>query len=173
MNVIDLMLEGKNIYLKVVSMDYLEDIFREFNESIITYMYPGPSTDIEETKKFVKSSIKKAEEGKDFTFMILKKDTDEFIGCGGVHHLDSDCPEFGIWVKKSAHGNHYGLDAIHICYAYFKDFYQKFIYPVDKRNFASKRIPLSLGGMLHNSYDELSLDGRKLFIEDYIIDVTK
>ncbi len=169
MNVLDLVITGEHVYLKVVTLDYLEDIFKEFNESIITYMYPGPSTEIQLTKEFIENSIKKAIEGIDYTYMILKKGTNEFIGCGGVHHLDKDCPELGIWVKKSAHGNHYGLEAVTISYEYFKDQYESFSYPVDERNGASKRIPLSLGGKLIKRYDEYSLDGRLLHLEEYII----
>lgn len=148
MNYLDLIITGEKVYLKVVSMDYVETIFNEFNESIITYMYPEVAKHINETIEFINLSRKKAEDGKDYTYMILNKETHEFLGCGGVHHLDNDCPELGIWIKKSAHGHHYGRDAVTASFNYFKKYYKKFLYPVDQRNQPSRKIALSLGGVL-------------------------
>ena len=51
-------------------------------------------------------------------------------------------------IKKSAHGNGYGREAVHTLVNWSKkniniDY---FIYPVDRRNIASCKIPESLGG---------------------------
>ena len=171
MDISKLIIKGKRVELKVVNESFKDEIFKEFNESIITYMYPCVNDDISQVEGFIKRSQLKAEEGIDFTFMIIDKDTGEYLGNGGVHHLDQETPELGIWIKKSAHGNHYGYEAVEIAFNYFKNQYQSFLYPVDKRNIPSKKIALGLGGKLSRTYDVTTDDNRLLYIEEYIINV--
>jgi len=169
MDLCNLRIESENI--KLVPMDeiYAEEIFVEFNEEVCKYMYPAPSKVIDETFAFIGSSRNKLVEGEDYTFVILKKEDESFIGCGGVHHLKNQHPEFGIWTKLSSHGNHFGFEAIKAAYEYFKPFYDGFVYPVDKDNIASKKIPLKLGGVLNKRIDQLSGQGKILKIEEYLV----
>ena len=169
MNYSQTVIEGERIILKLVSIDYAKDIFKEFNQDVTLYMLPKQASDIRETLEFITTSELKALDGTDFTYMILDKDTHEFLGCGGVHHLDRHTPELGIWIKKGAHGHHYGLEAVNISYQYFKDQYQGFIYPVDRRNIASKKIALSLGGTLDSKYTQKNTSGKILYLEKYVI----
>lgn len=168
MNCKNLVLVGEKIKLIPLNAKYREELYKYMDEEVTTFMYPIPAKNISETDEFLNRVTKKIEDNLDYTFIVLKKDTEEFLGCGGVHLLDKDIPEFGIWIKKEAHGNHYGFDAIHTSYQYFKPFYSMFCYPVDKDNIASKKIPLKLGGYLEKSYDEYNFDQSKLLhIEEY------
>jgi len=106
------MIQTPRLTLKLISPEYTEHIFKEFTSDITTFMYPKAAEDISETEVFVKNSIKDNEEGKELQIVILKQDTGEFLGCGGLHHIDRSTPELGIWLKKSAHGNGYGKEAI-------------------------------------------------------------
>ncbi len=169
MNYSQTVIEGERIILKLVSIDYVKDIFKAFNQDVTLYMLPKQASDIRETLEFITTSELKALEGTDFTFMILDKHSNEFLGCGGVHHLDRHAPELGIWIKKDAHGHHYGLEAVKTAYNHFKDQYEQFIYPVDRRNIASKKIALNLGGTLDQKYTQKNASGKLLYLEKYVI----
>ena len=72
-----------------------------------------------------------------------------FLGCCGFHSEESPTtPEFGIWIKKDAHGNKYGREAIKILrhWAIENIDFDYAIYPVDKGNIASRKTAESLGG---------------------------
>jgi ribosomal-protein-alanine N-acetyltransferase len=144
-----------------VSEKYALDAFREFTPEISTYMFPKVPESIEDTLSFIRQAQKDLADEKELTVMILKKDSDEFLGCGGIHKIDTDKPEFGIWIKKSAHGQKYGREAItalkqwadqHLQYTYL-------VYPVDRRNISSRKIAESIGGVVEAEYQKPNLAG--------------
>ncbi len=159
------------LLLQPISKIYEEDIFREFNEEITRYMYPSPPKDISETRSFIEDSIARMKQGTDLQLVILDKDSKEFLGCTGIHKINRSCPEFGIWLKKSAHGNKYGLETI----TTLKEWAEKnlddkqLIYPVDKANIASKRIPQQLGGTIFREFEQKNLSGETLHIVEFKI----
>lgn len=169
MNLANVIIESQRLKLVPVSMKYRDQIFHYFNDEVTKYMYPAPAKEISETEAFIDSASKKLLDGIDYTFVILLKDTETFIGCGGIHHLEQESPEFGIWTKISSHGNHYGFEAIKASFDYFKDQYKSFIYPADKDNIASIKIAKGLGGVLNRTYDEVNQSGTLLHIEEYLI----
>lgn len=95
----------------------------------------------------------------------------EFLGIVGLHDLNNDIPELGIWTKTNSHGNHYGREAIGGLIKYAQERGNtKLIYPVDKKNIASKKIPLFYGGKVMVSNKLVTtLDGRTLDEEIYEI----
>ena len=105
-------IQSERLLLVPISMQYREEIFSEFTHEITTYMYPAPATEISQTEEFIATAIKDLREGSHFQLVILAKDSQEFFGCAGLHHLDCNTPEMGIWVKKSAHGKGYGKEAM-------------------------------------------------------------
>jgi RimJ/RimL family protein N-acetyltransferase len=164
-------LETKNLLLVAITMEYKDEIFQEFTSEITTFMYPKPAKTIKETMQFIEDSIKLNKEGKNLQLVILAKDKRTFLGCLGVQNIDSSHPELGIWIKKSAHGNAYGKEAIlaikkwadnHLRYEYL-------IYPVSEENYASKRIPQLLGGEAAREYDEVNMSGKMQHMVEYRI----
>jgi [ribosomal protein S5]-alanine N-acetyltransferase len=144
-----LAIEGKRLQLVAISDKFEQDIFKEFTSEITRYMFPSPTNDIEDTRKFINESRRSMQQGNNLQFAILSKTIGEFFGCCGLHGEGKvRTPEFGIWLKKSAYGNGYGREAIHLlfnwsCHHIDLDY---FTYPVDRRNIASSKIPESLGG---------------------------
>lgn len=171
MNTSNLVIESKNLLIKAISLDYASDIFKEFTPEITVYMSPKPAEKIEETIVFIESSIKSNQVGSVFQAMIISKDTNEFIGCTGLHHIDTPHPEFGIWLKKSAHGHGYGKEAIVAMKAWADQnlTYEYLVYPVDKANIASCRIPEFLGGQIAGEHTDVGMGGNKLNIVEYRI----
>ena len=157
--------------LVTISMQYTMDCFHEFTPEITTYMFPAPSKEPSDTEKFICESLEGLKKGTDLQLVILKKDTKEFLGCAGLHKTNTKHPELGVWVKKSAHGQGYGRETMtaikewadtHIEYEYI-------VYPVDRDNIPSRKIPESLGGNVCKHYDKTSVSGNILHIVEYHI----
>jgi [ribosomal protein S5]-alanine N-acetyltransferase len=148
-DLLSLSIEGDRLQLVAISDEFELDIFKEFTSEITRYMYPSPVKDIEKTRNFIDASRRSMQAGNNLQFAILSKSTGEFLGCCGLHGQDSvRTTEIGIWLKKTAHGSGYGREAVRTlvdwsCNNIDLDY---FIYPVDRRNIASAKIPQSLGG---------------------------
>jgi RimJ/RimL family protein N-acetyltransferase len=151
---------------------YAEAVFANFTAEITTYMFPAPARTIDETLAFLRSARASMEAGKEIEVVILNRDTEEFLGHGGLHHVDTRTPELGIWIKKAAHGNGYGMEAIAglAGWADANLAFDYLIYPVDRRNVASRRIPEALGGVVAAEYTRTSASGNLLDLLEYRID---
>ena len=128
-------------------------------------MFPRPAEKIEETLTFIASSLTGMRKGWDLVLVIIKKDNDEFLGCCGFHGKGKPrTPEIGIWVKEEAHGNKYGREAIHALtsWAVRNIDFDYVIYPVDKANVASRKIPESLGGIVYGKKIVKTMNGTYL-----------
>ncbi|HVZ66959.1 MAG TPA: GNAT family N-acetyltransferase [Patescibacteria group bacterium] len=171
MNLFSEIIESERLKLLPTSEKYAQDIYKELTQEITEYMYPKPADDISETLTFIKSSREKMEAGEQFQVVVLNKETGEFLGHGGINHLNSDTPELGIWIKKNAHGNKYGREAVTALKKWIdKNLYYKYIiYPVDKKNTASRKIAESLGGIVENEYLKTNLQGNVLDEVEYRI----
>jgi len=174
MNLLDVEIVTNRLLLKSISIEYKENIFSEFTEEITTYMCPQSPREISETETFIQEGIAQLTSGSDLRVVILKKETQEFLGCAGIHgihNVKQQHPELGIWLKKAAHGNKYGLEAI----AAIKNWadanlkYEYLSYPVDRRNVASRKIPEALGGQISREYEHIKMNGNILHLLEYRI----
>lgn len=171
MDTSNITIKTERLLIKGISFEYKENIFREFTSEITTYMFPKPAERIEETEEFISESIKENKAGTNFQIVILKKDSNEFLGCGGVHHINRKSPELGIWIKKSAHGHNYGKEAV-VALKEWADKnldYKYLLYPVAKDNPQSRKIAEYLGGEVFREYEEINQSGNKLHILEYRI----
>ncbi len=171
MNLLGEIIESERLKLVPTSEEYAQDIFKEFSKDLTVYMYPKPADEISETITFINSSRRYMETGKQFQVVILNKTTGEFLGHGGINHFDSDTPELGIWIKKDAHGNKYGLEAVRALKNWIdRNLPYKYIfYPVDKRNISSRKIAEKLGGIIEDEYSKINMQGNILDIVEYRI----
>ncbi len=147
----NLSIDGERIRLVSISRAYEQDIFEEFTSDVATYMIPKAAETIEETRAFIDSSLEGFTRADNLVFVILDKQTDEFLGCCGLHGRgDVKNPEFGIWLKRLAHGRGLGREVIRTLALWAQEHIklESFIYPVDKRNMSSRKIPESLGGVI-------------------------
>lgn len=164
-------LETERLLLVAITDDYTEVIFEEFTPEVTFFMYPRSPHRIEETMNFVRESLVGLERGSNLQLVILEKKTHDFLGCTGLHNIDSRVPEFGIWIKESAHGNGYGMETIVALYewAITNLEYEYLKYPVDEENYRSRRIPEALNGIIEKEYEVMSQNNRRLFILEYRI----
>jgi chorismate synthase len=163
-------LKTQRLLLKAVSFDYLQDIFDEFSGEINSFTYIS-QTNIADTAKYISDSIKQNQDGKGLELVILDKETQEFLGCCGIHKTDTKTPVFGIWLKKSAHNQKFGKEAITNLFIWAEKNlnFEYLKYDVDKKNIASKKIPESLGGKVVKEFIKETADKRKLNIIQYNI----
>ena len=150
-DLLSLVIIGERIRLLIINSKFERDIFREFTNEVTTYMIPSPAKNIEETRNFIATSRRGIEAGYNLQFVIVSQTTGEFLGNCGLHGENKvKTPELGIWLKKDAHGKGYGREAVRTLVNWSKkninlDY---FVYPVDRRNTASRKIPESLGGKI-------------------------
>ncbi len=171
MDTSDIIIETENLLLKSISLNYKDDIFQEFTPDITTYMYPKAPDKIDDTIQFIQTAIETNQKGSNFQTVILKKDTGEYLGNVGIHHIDTETPEFGIWIKKSAHGHGYGKEAV-VALKEWADKnlnYQYILYPVDEKNYPSRKIPEFLGAKVAREYEQVNMSGQKLDLLEYRI----
>ncbi|EKE21399.1 MAG: hypothetical protein ACD_7C00260G0004 [uncultured bacterium] len=164
-------IESERLLLVPISMNYKDEIFKEFSEDITAYMYPASATDISETEEFINNSIKGLSEGSNLQLVILAKDSREFLGNAGLHNIDSKTPELSVWLKKAAHGKSYGKEAMTVVkkWADKNLKYDYILYPVADKNIASQKIPESLGGKIEREYDEKMMTGKTHHMIEYRI----
>jgi ribosomal-protein-alanine N-acetyltransferase len=164
-------IQTARLILEPINREYAEDIFRFFTPEITQYMMPAPPECIDDTHAFIDMSIVQMQQGNALQLQILEKDTREFIGCCGIHDIHLPHPALGICIKKPAHGNGYGKEAVQgmIEWAKASIDYEYLRYPVDKRNIPSKRIPEQLGGIIGRELKKINQAGNELDEIEYWI----
>ena len=99
-NLTTVIIEGKRIILKPISLKYLEVVFQEFSREITRFTYSKLANHISETQYFINRAIKKIANKTALTLTILNKTNWEFLGVCGIHRINTIHPELGIWLKK-------------------------------------------------------------------------
>ena len=167
----DLEIRSPRLRLVPSALEYAPAIFASFTAEVTKYMFPAPAREIAETEAFLRGARAATEAGTDLQVVILNGETEEFLGHGGLHHIDARTPELGIWIKTAAHGNGYGREAVTslALWARANLNFDYLIYPVDRRNIASRRIPESLGGVIEAEYAMTNASGNELEILEYRI----
>ena len=163
-------IEAKRIVLRPVSMEYKENICREFTPEVTKYMPFTPNGDITLTEDFIRNSGQELQDKTSLQLCIFLKNNDnEFLGCCGLHHINTKAIEIGLWLKKSVHGKGYGIEAVGalIDWANKQFDFDYLFYPVDKENSASKRIPEKLGFTATKSYIKRKSETQNLDIIEY------
>jgi ribosomal-protein-alanine N-acetyltransferase len=144
-----IVITGPRVLLVPVEKSLAAEIFSEFTPEITRFMYPKPAENVERVEQIIELFAESRRRKEELVSAIVLRATGEFLGCCGLHGRDNSCtPELGLWVKKAAHGNRYGREAIHTLAAWAAEnlVVDGFLYAVDKRNIASRKIPESLGG---------------------------
>jgi RimJ/RimL family protein N-acetyltransferase len=165
-------IEGPRLILKPISPEYVAQIFKEFTPDITKYMLPRSPAHISETEQFIAAACAQLEAGTDLGLIILDKHSGDFLGLCGLHGTrNPQRPEFGIWLKKSAHGQALGREAITVLKMWCEVTLsvEGFLYPVDRRNTPSRKIAESLGGKVVGEKKETNMSGNELDELIYLI----
>jgi ribosomal-protein-alanine N-acetyltransferase len=167
---------GLRLLLTPVASEYADEIFKEFTPEITTYMLPRSPSHISETEQFIADACKQREAGTDLVFVILDKQNSDFLGVCGLHGTrNAEEPEFGIWLKKTAQRKALGLEAITVLKAWCERSLsiEGFVYPVDRRNQPSRRIPEAIGGKVVSEKKVATMSGGELDELIYLIPLSR
>jgi ribosomal-protein-alanine N-acetyltransferase len=167
---LDVSISGERVRLVPTTVDHAEAVFSEFTDEITRYMYPRPAARLEETLDFIERSRERTAAGGNLQLTILSRETGEFLGCCGLHgESNPRSPELGIWLKRGAHGRGYGREAIGELVGWASDnlVVDHILYPVDRNNLASRKIPESLGGTIVAEKSDVGHGGNPLDLVIY------
>lgn len=151
MNLRNVVIETERLFLMPIDKKYRQDIFLAFTDRVARYTWPQPTGNIADTDAFISDSSRSVERGEELQFVVVSKDSWEFIGCTGLHHLLTK-PEPGLWLKESAWNKGFGLEIV-VALKFWADEhleYEYLYYPVHKENVPSRRIPEKLGGVMED-----------------------
>lgn len=128
----------------------------------------NPEGNREEIEDFVENSIKNFKQKTDIVFVTLDKN-EEFIGCCGIHNINSESVELGLWIKEDGQGKGYGTEIINGLILYIENNLKVryIIYPVDRENMKSRKIPEKLGFSAFQNYTQKKNDSIQLDIIEY------
>jgi RimJ/RimL family protein N-acetyltransferase len=165
LSLLDVRIESERLLLQPISSRYVQVVYEEFTPQITLYMHPSSPSEIAETEYFINSAEKALREGRDLQCVILRRSDNEFLGVCGLHAgYDEMTPELGIWLKRSAHGQGFGREAITMLknWADQNITYSYLVYPVDRNNTPSRKIPEQLGGYVIGEKKAPNQSGRIL-----------
>ena len=161
----------QRLLLKPISMAYKTDIFREFTQEVTTYLYSEPPKKVQDTENFINQSLLNMAKGEELVIVILKKDSQEFLGCSGINKINSKYPRYGIWLKKSAYKHGYATETISALQLWADENlnYEYLRYALDQANTASRRVVEKIGGKIGKEYDVITASGKVLNLVEYKI----
>jgi len=162
----------ERLLLVPINILYQADIFREFTEDVARYLVPQPTGDINDTVNFINDSFEETRQGRELQLIALDKKTKEFLGCVGLHKINTKKPEFGLWFKKSVWGLGYGKDSMLALknWAEVNLEYEYIIYPVFKDNLPSRKIAEFLGGKIAREFIGKNFKGEESEEIEYLIE---
>lgn len=162
------LIRTSRLHLRPIRIEDVLSIFTCFTHNVAKYMTPKPADDISETQKFVKTAVQAFKEQRDLELVIEMNS--EFFGLTGLHSRKGPMtPEIGPWLKEEAWGRGYGFESVLGLIDWTREHleFDEFVYPVDKRNQRSRKIPLKLGAKLVSQYKGARGRSEDLEIEEY------
>ena len=157
--------------MRPVHPDFAPAIFAEFTPEICRHMFPQPPRRIGDTLDYIAGARAAMGAGEELAVSLFHRSSGDFLGGAGMHRLKSDAPEVGIWIKLSAHGQGYGLEAVAglVRWTFATAAPRHVIYPVMVENWRSRRIPERLGGTLTRRFQKANAAGVMRDLAEYAI----
>ena len=100
-------IETQRFILRRVEHEDKEEIFKILSdESVITNLNMSIHKNLEDTEKLIQEYLVENEKGTKYPYVIIQKDTEDFIGVFLIKLdlYDEDCFEFTIYLKKEHWG---------------------------------------------------------------------
>lgn len=143
-------IESPRLSIKPFSSDDADVAFPCITPALTRFMSWEPPASRENFDQIWRSWLPTIEDGSDFVFAIRVRRDGQFLGLAGLHHVQTNMPELGIWIREDRHGEGFGGEAVAQVaqWATQTRGIQRFIYPVAEENRASRRIAESLGGVV-------------------------
>jgi RimJ/RimL family protein N-acetyltransferase len=94
-------LSSQRLLLKSFTGDDAQEAFVAATPTVARFMPWEPAPSLEAFQLIWQSSVPKMRVGTDVSFTVRRKPSLEFLGAAGLHNIDADEPEVGIWIKES------------------------------------------------------------------------
>lgn len=146
----DILISSPRLHLRPFSPEDAAEALACITPSLARFMSWEPPESAEAFAAIWPDWLARHDAGTDTTFTIRHQEDGRFLGLGGLHQMDSDTPEPGIWIREDAHGYGYGREAVTLIVHWACRHLHPvaFIYPVAEQNVPSRRIAESLGGQV-------------------------
>ncbi|AHG22450.1 acetyltransferase [Chania multitudinisentens RB-25] len=137
-----------------------DDVYQAITPTLTRFMNFEPAESPEAFASVWEGWLPLIREGEEIIFIARLRDNKQFVGMGGVHGLQSQTPELGVWVKESLQNQGYGREIVHAITLWASERYhpQHFIYPVAEQNTPSRRIVEALGGVISGRRENIKYD---------------
>jgi RimJ/RimL family protein N-acetyltransferase len=157
------------LILKPISIDYVTDIFHEFDREVTRFTYSEPNQSIEQTIDFIQNARIALLHGSELQLTITHRESLEFLGMCGIMGAKTPHPEMGIWLKKTVHSRGYGKEAITGLKGWAEQNlkYEYLVYAADQLNLPSQKIAESLGGKVFSNFSKNKDSGEILNLLEY------
>jgi len=109
MHLNNILIETDRLLLKPLSYDYTEEMIKKYTLENKKYKEDDV---LEKSKTKIEKYIKNITEGIDLHMVIIKKDSNDFIGFMSLYRINTLEPELEIWTKKTFRKNGYGLETM-------------------------------------------------------------
>lgn len=137
------------LQLELLSMKYIQEIFKEFTDEVTKTLRASTPKRIEEEEERVNKSEEKYKKWTDMNLVVT--DTQgNFIWCCGVMHVNTNTPEIWLRIKQSERGKWYGKEMV---WALIKRVethkdVEYIVYKAHKDNIGTRKIVESFGWVL-------------------------
>ena len=150
------------LQLELVSMKYVEEIFKEFTDEVTKTLRASTPKKIEEEAERVIRSQEKYKQWTDMNLVVT--DTQgNFIWWCGIMHVNTPTPEIWLRIKQSERRKWYGKEMVWALIKRletYKDF-EYIVYRAQKGNMGTRKIVESFGWIL-----QLNAEGKEnIFME--------
>lgn len=141
--------EWKSDRLKFIPVDeeYQKDLMVHLTPKVTQYLSFDRMDNPLFAKLFIKSSEAEQARGAALVLVIKDRITDEFLGSCGIHDINQETAELGLWLKKEAQGKGFGTEIVKKLIEITKQecFTKLILYSVETANFASQTLAEKTG----------------------------
>ena len=143
-------LSSQRLFLKCFSPEDALEVFEAVTPTITRFMGFEPAPSFEAFEQIWQNWFPLMHSGTDAHFVIRANSSLEFLGVAGLHDVEDAEPKVGIWIKETAHGSGFGRESVAalISFAARELGKRSVLYPVVEKNYPSRRLAESLGGIL-------------------------
>ena len=141
------LIRSPRLRLSQFEMADADDVFGCITPAVARFMAWEPPRSLSEYEARRQAMLQR-EDRTDLSLVVRRDDSGECLGITGLDDIDLPCPELGIWIKETAHGQGYGREAVRAVAEWASGTLGKegFVYPVAVQNIPSRRIAKDLGG---------------------------
>lgn len=143
-------LSSQRLFLKCFSPEDAREVFEAVTPTITRFMGFEPAPSFEAFEQIWQDWFPLMHSGTDAHFVVRATSNREFLGIVGLHEIDDTEPKIGIWIKEAAHGLGFGREAVAALISFAASGLGKkaVLYPVVEKNYPSRHLAETLGGIV-------------------------